>query len=424
MVENGIKKTILHDWHTNNAANMASFGGYDMPLWYSGPVDEHLTVVSNAGMFDTSHMAVVIVKGKGAVDVLQYCFTRDLTACVGKKRGPLKRGYCVYGMFLNNRGEVIDDAIVYQIADGEYMVVVNSGMGSVIANHLKDHVNGGGVVVDDLTDKVGKFDIQGPLSARVLKRVLKDPEMVFESLSYFKFKGHFARESFLAGEVELIDGTPLLLSRTGYTGEFGFEIFVEPEHFLKTWELVADAGRDMGLLPCGLAARDSLRTGAMLPLSHRDIGPWPFINNPWTFALPFSKDATAFTKEFLGYKALMNLNEAEYTYAFTGFDPRKVGTHAQAMVLDDNGARMGIVLTCATDMAIGHHNGMLYSIASPDKPEGFKPRGLSCGFIKVHSKMECGQVIELKDNKRALKAMIASDIRPARTARRPIKNML
>ena len=125
-----VKKTRLHGWHVNHGANMAIFGAYDMPLWYpSGAKEEHLVVLTRAGIFDTSHMSVVTVKGSGARDLLQVCFSKNLAACVGKDQKPLTPGRSVYGVFLNEAGEVIDDAIVFQIDDALFMVVVNAGMG-------------------------------------------------------------------------------------------------------------------------------------------------------------------------------------------------------------------------------------------------------------------------------------------------------
>jgi aminomethyltransferase len=413
------KRTLLYDWHAEQGANMANFGGYDMPLWYpSGVKSEHLAVLTHAGLFDTSHMAVVKLSGADAYSLLQRCFTKDLSACLGPKRKPLEPGKCIYGAFLTEKGWVIDDAIVYHLADRNYMVVVNAGMGGKIAKHLADHKNGGNVQITDLTDKLGKLDVQGPLSAKILMNVLKDPATLFEKMPYFSFKGSFESGS----PVQLADGTPVLLSRTGYTGEFGFEIFISPEHFVKLWKMILNAGRDLGLIYCGLAARDSLRGGAVLPLSHQDIGNWPFINNPWPFALPYDPEQTDFTKSFIGDEALINLWEFEFTYPFLGNDLRKV--ELPAAVLDADGKETGTVLTCVTDMGIGPHEGKIYSIASPDKPEGFVPKGLSCGFVKVKSKLDFGQTVQLKDKRRRISVAIAEDIRPDRTARVPIRQMV
>ncbi|MBN2568622.1 MAG: aminomethyl transferase family protein [Deltaproteobacteria bacterium] len=424
-MEKKVKHTPLHEWHSGNGANMAIFGGYDMPLWYrSGAKKEHLTVITNAGIFDTSHMALVTVSGRDAFDLLQLCFTKDLNECIGKNRSPLEPGRCVYGAYLNEKGEVIDDTIIGQIDKDSYMSVVNAGMGAVVSHHLQYHSRGRDVSVTDLSDQTGKVDIQGPSSARILSRVLKSPAEVFEGLSYFSFKGHFDGESPFSEKVRLVDDTPLLLSRTGYTGEFGFEMFIAPEGLLSLWDMLLEAGEEFNLIPCGLASRDSLRTGAKLPLSHQDIGNWPFMNNPWTFALPLNADGSGFTKKFIGDEALESIDAPEYTYAFTGYDLRKVSTGDPAFVIDSEGNNIGIVLTSVSDMAIGRHDGRVYSIASPERPDDFSPRGLSCGFVKVKEELAPAQIVELRDKKRTISVEIRDDIRPDRTARRSMQSML
>jgi aminomethyltransferase len=254
--------------------------------------------------------------------------------------------------------------------------------------------------------------------------VLADPDRVFADLSYFSFKGHFDAASGLSEAVKLLDGTPLLLSRTGYTGEFGFEIFVQPEQFVPVWERILAAGQDHELLPCGLAARDSLRAGAVLPLSHQDIGPWTFINHPWEFALPFNADRSGFTKDFVGAAALLNPEEERYTYPYAGTDLRKVAAGDSTAVLDQSGKPIGMVLTCATDMAIGRHDGRIFSIASADKPSGFAPRGLCCGFVKVDRPLQPGTAVRLEDSRRSIEVQITADIRPARTARKKISELM
>jgi aminomethyltransferase len=328
----------------------------------------------------------------------------------------------VYGAFLNEEGHCLDDAIVYQLGHDNYMAVVNAGMGPAIAEHLKAHAADLKVAIEDITSRVGKLDLQGPLSARALMKILENSRQILEDLEYFTFKGHF--EDNPSSLVTLSNGVPLLLSRSGYTGEFGFELFVRRERVVEVWHAILAAGKEFGVIPCGLAARDSLRAGACLPLSHQDIGPWPFINHPWEFALPYNEDSSGFTKQFLGDRILSAREQAEYTHAFVGRDPRKVSTHDSAVVLDEHGAEIGAVLTCVADMAIGMDGGKIFSMASPDKPKDFKPKGLVCGFVRVKSKLFPGQEVELKDNKRKIKVFIANDIRPDRTARRPIREMM
>ncbi|MCX5851791.1 MAG: aminomethyltransferase family protein [Deltaproteobacteria bacterium] len=424
-MEHYIKKTPLNQWHRDHKANMAVFGGYGMPLWYpSGVKSEHCAAITHAGLFDTSHMAVILVSGTGACALLQRCFTRDLNACVGKDASPLFAGRCVYGIFLDAEGNTIDDAIVYRLSDDRFMIVVNAGMGATIAAHLRTYTGDMKTDITDMTDRVGKCDLQGPLAAKILSKVLAAPDAIFNQMPYFSFKGYFDAASALAETVKLADGTPLMLSRTGYTGEFGFELFTGPDAIVHVWEMLFEAGRDMGLIPCGLAARDSLRAGAVLPLSHQDIGHWPFIHNPWTFALPWNREKTGFTKTFAGAEALLKLKDAEITYPFVGSDLRKVSTHDKAAEVLYGNQVIGIVLTCATDMATGMADGRIYSIASPDAPSGFIPGGLCCGFIKVTRKLTPGDTVVLKDARRSIKVTITGDIRPHRTARNPLRQMI
>jgi aminomethyltransferase len=422
-----VKKTALHDWHVEHGANMALFAGYEMPLWYpAGARAEHLAAIRAAGIFDTSHMAVLTAKGAGARELLQNCFCRDLEHCLGRQKGPLVDGRCTYGFFLSEEGHVIDDAIVYQLDPQDYMVVANAGMGAELAAHLGRHRTGNEAEITDLTDRVGKMDIQGPAAGRLLNRLIRDPESFFDGLSYFSFKGGFPGCS-SSSTVELSDGTPLLIARTGYTGEFGFELFMERDVFPAVWETALRVGEDLEALPCGLAARDSLRVGAVLPLSHQDVGDWPFAANPWLFALPWTEDKTGFTKDFLGAAALRHLESAKHTLPFAGYDPRKIVVGPDTFVADLWGNRIGRVLTCATDMAIDRVEGGIVSIATPiskGRPENFRPRGLCCGFVLVDHPLSPGAEIVLTDGRRNLKVEIRDDIRPDRTARRPIGEMV
>ena len=415
------RQTPLHSWHMQQGANMAPFGGYSMPLWYSSAKEEHLSVLTRAGLFDTSHMSAVLVHGPGARDLLQHAFSRDLQACLGRQKGPLQPGRLVYGLFLTPQGHVLDDAIITQLEDTLYMVVVNAGMGPAIAGHLDDHAPAGGFQIEDLTDQLGKIDLQGPKAARIMARLLQDPERVLSSLPYFSCRGHVQDGT---SDVLLADQTPLLLSRSGYTGEFGFEIFVRSQDLVRTWEAILEAGRDFELIPCGLAARDSLRAGAVLPLSHQDIGDWPFMNTPWDFALPWSTDGRDFSKDFVGVQALLSLKDPPQTAAFVGRDLRKVSAGPDSKVLGAGDELIGRVLTCVTDVGIGWHEGRIYSVASPDAPPDFRPKGLCCGFIRVSVHVQPGDTLRIQDKRRTLEVSVVRDIRPDRTARKPLTEML
>ena len=421
------KTTPLHPWHVGRSASMACFGGYHMPLWYpAGAKAEHLAVLTAAGLFDTSHMALLSLHGRGARTLLQRCCCRDLERCLGKARGPLVPGRSVYTMFLDERGFVIDDAIVSQCADADYTVVVNASMGAAVAAHLAAHNREGARIVD-WTDRLGKMDLQGPRAPRILARVLKEAERVFAGLVTFSFKGSFAPEALPAATpAQLSDGTPVLVSRTGYTGEVGFELFVDRAHTASLWEQLLAAGADDGLLPCGLAARDSLRAGAGLPLSHQDIGPWLFARNPWLFVLPMDGQG-GFTKEFVGAAALVADGDHHHTLAFAGFDPRKVAAGEQSRVMDPDGRELGRVLTCATDMAIDRVDGRIVSLTTPSehgRPADFTPRGLCCGFVRVSEPLPAGAIVHLAEGRRTLKVEIRDEIRPDRTARQSLTRFL
>jgi aminomethyltransferase len=252
---------------------------------------------------------------------------------------------------------------------------------------------------------------------------LKDPDRVPAEMPYFSFRGHFEVNS-ASADTHLLDGIPVMISRTGYTGEVGFEIFVTSDNLVGVWEMILSAGEEFGAIACGLAARDSLRAGAVLPLSHQDIGPWPFINHPWPFALPYDAEQRGFTKKFIGDVVLELRDSAEHTHAFAGYDARKVSIDDPAVVVDSGGKEIGVVTTCVADLAIGREDDRIYSIAGPDKPEGFKPRGLCCGFVRVNTRLAAGETVELEDKRRKIKVQIVDDIRPARTARRPLREFI
>ena len=323
-------------------------------------------------------------------------------------------------------GLVVDDAIVYPLSEGRYFVVLNVGKGERIAESLSAWAasEGKSVTIRDLAGTYGKLDLQGPATVRGMTKLLKDPEAVFDKLPYFSFKGDIELAN---SDIFLADGTPIFLSRTGYTGEQGFEIFVPYDKIVDIWNRILEAGKDEGVIPCGLAARDSVRAGAVLPLSQQDIGPWAFVNNPWPFTLPKDENGN-WTKNFFGRSALeeaLASGNVTYTYAYCGFDPRKVtspdhDTHPQVLL---NGEVIGDVLTCVADVSIGRVDGVITSVASPEKPEGFAPKGLVCGFVRVNRPLENGTKLTLADPRRKIQVETVTDIRPARTARKKLGSL-
>lgn len=401
-----LKKTPLHARHLELAATMAPFGGWDMPLWYgAGAIREHLAVIQAAGLFDTSHMDVIQVAGGAARAFLEYAFTRDLADA--------KPGRCAYGAFLDEKGFCLDDAIVYPLEERRFAVVVNASMADPVLKHLASLPGAEGVALSAPSPRLAKLDVQGPAAAGLAAGIVKNPAELFARLPYFTFKGDF---DLSRSDVFLWNGAPALLSRTGYTGEQGFEIFVPGDQAVAVWDRLMDMGAGKGLLPCGLAARDSLRAGAVLPLSHQDIGAWQYINHPWPFALPLGPDGT-FTKQFHGADAL-DPRTARHTLAFVGFDQRRVEGHGSPVLLD--GEEIGVVTTIVSDMAMGRVDGRVISLSSPDRPEGWTPRGLCCGFVRVDRHLPPGTELTLTDARRQIKVEVAADVRPGRTARKKL----
>jgi aminomethyltransferase len=308
----------------------------------------------------------------------------------------------------------VDDTLVYPLDRERFALVVNAGMSGKVIAHLRDLPGGKAFAFTDLTGVCAKLDIQGPAAFRILREQVAGAESFFAGFPYFSFRGDF---DFASSPARLTDGAPVLISRTGYTGEQGFEIFLPADRAPALWERLLEKGGADGLIPCGLAARDSLRAGAVLPLSHQDIGPWPFINTPWSFALPLGPDGS-FSKNFLGRDAL-DPATAEHTLPFVGFDPRKVDRSEARVFL--HGAELGTVLTAVADMGIGRLDGRVAGLASPDRPDGWRPRGLVCGFLKVRRFLPAGTIVQLKDARREISVEICTDIRPDRTARKALQ---
>lgn len=369
-----MKETKLYQKHLEHGAKFGEFGGYKMPLWYQSAKEEHLSVIKRVGIFDTGHMSLIALSGNDAFSILNRTFTRELKN--------VKAGHALYGYFLRDDATLIDDAIIYVIGKDSFYIVINAGMNIQILNHLKKQ-NYKDYIAVDYTDKLGKIDIQGPDSLKIIQNIFG--ERIFNDFPYFTFKGSLSQ-----GDITFKD-VPVLISRSGYTGEFGFEIFIDNSFAVDLWETLLKYDE---ISPCGLAARDSLRVGANLPLSHQDIGNWPVNNTPWNFAINFDKD------EFIG-KGNLDLNT--FTYAYTGFDVRKLRNPQDGLVyLNDE--EIGRVLTCVTEPSLGE-------------------KGLSAGFIWVDRKLEYGTILYLRDGQREIRINIVKELRNNKTARKSIKDI-
>ena len=234
-----MKLTCLHEKHVALGALMSPFGGFHMPIQYKGIVEEHNAVRQNVGVFDVSHMGEVDITGSEAEKFVNYIFTNDITdAPVGK---------IYYGMMLYENGGTVDDLLVYKMGDNHFFLVINAANIDKDVAWIEEHAKNFDVKVDHQSDIYGQLAVQGPDSENVLKKVLgiDASNLVFYTFETFSY-----------------DGETIIVSRTGYTGEDGFEIYAGHAVINKMWDLLIDAG----VQPCGLGCRDTLRFEVGLPL--------------------------------------------------------------------------------------------------------------------------------------------------------------
>lgn len=234
MSEN-LKKTCLHDLHTGLGALMSPFGGFDMPIQYAGIEEEHRAVRNDCGVFDVSHMGEVAVSGPDAERFVNHIFTNDVTGmCAGK---------VIYGMMLHPTGGVVDDLLVYKRGENDFFLVINASNIDKDVDWIVSHAEGYDVKIDHQSDRWAELAVQGPNSEKVMLDVLG---LDGSDLGFYTFK--------TIGDV--------IVSRTGYTGEDGFEIYADAETIREYWQKLID----VGVQPCGLGCRDTLRFEAGLPL--------------------------------------------------------------------------------------------------------------------------------------------------------------
>ncbi|TDL31560.1 glycine cleavage system aminomethyltransferase GcvT [Arthrobacter nitrophenolicus] len=248
--------TALYEQHKKAGASFTDFGGWQMPLKYNSELAEHHAVRTAAGLFDLSHMGEVWVTGPQAAAFLDYALAGKLSAvAVGKAK---------YSLICDADGGIIDDLISYRRADDRYLVVPNAGNAAVVAAALRDRAAGFDVVVEDASAETSLIAVQGPKAqAILLELVPADQHALVTELKYYA-----AVEAGVAVNGSVQD---LLIARTGYTGEDGFEIYIPNVDAPALWEALLAAGEEHGLIPAGLAARDSLRLEAGMPLYGNEL---------------------------------------------------------------------------------------------------------------------------------------------------------
>lgn len=314
MEQNENKTTCLHDLHLALNAKMSPFAGFDMPIEYKGIVEEHNAVREGVGVFDVSHMGEVYVEGTDARRFVNYIFTNDVTK--------IGDGDILYGMMLYPNGGVVDDLLVYRLAENEYFLVINAGNIAKDLAWIQDAAKGYDVQINDLSDYYGELAVQGPAAEKTLSDVLG---IDASDLTFYTFKG-----------IEK-DDEKMIVSRTGYTGEDGFEVYASHEATRRFWQKLMDAG----VQPCGLGCRDTLRFEAGLPLYGDELT---------AEITPVEAGLSMFCKldkdEFIG-KDVVARQKAE------GVDRKSVGLEIEGPaiarhgydVLDEDGNVIGTVTT-------------------------------------------------------------------------------
>ncbi len=329
------KRTPLYPVHVALGARMIEFGGWMMPLQYSGIIEEHRAVRSRAGIFDLSHMGEIEIIGRNALDLVQLMTTNDASK--------LEVGQAQYSLMCKPDGGIVDDLLVYRLHD-RFSLVVNAANASKDFAWIRYHADGRpgwDVEVHDRTDEIALIAIQGPRSPQILQPLVSFP---LEGLGYYRSK------------LSSVDGhESVLVSRTGYTGEDGFELFLPAERALALWDTLMEAGRPLGIVPVGLGARDTLRLEACMALYGNDIDE---TTNPLEAGLgrwvKFDKG------DFLGKDALIVAKEAGLKRRLVAFRMIDPGVPRHGYEIWSSGHKVGYVTSGSYSPTLNANIGLGY----------------------------------------------------------------
>ncbi|MBK1786511.1 glycine cleavage system aminomethyltransferase GcvT [Prauserella cavernicola] len=324
-------KTALHEVHTGLGASFTDFAGWSMPVRYSSELAEHRAVREAAGLFDLSHMGEIEVSGPQAADALDYAFVGKLSA--------VKPGRARYTMLCDETGGVLDDLVIYRLAEDRYLVVANAGNVAVVAAELDARARDFDARVDDRSADTALIAVQGPASAAIVGK-LADADL--SELKYY------------ASIPAVVGGHDVLLARTGYTGEDGFELYVPNEHAAAVWRVLTEAGEPHGLLPAGLACRDTLRLEAGMPLYGNELS---------TELTPFHAGLGRVVKfdkpgDFVGRAALDTRREPDRVLVGLTGSGRRAPRHGYRLLAD--GEDVGEITSGALSPTLGHPIALAY----------------------------------------------------------------
>ncbi|HWI64011.1 MAG TPA: glycine cleavage system aminomethyltransferase GcvT [Symbiobacteriaceae bacterium] len=338
-MEENLKRTPLFEMHLKYGARMVPFGGWEMPVQYAGLMEEHKAVREAAGLFDVSHMGEFEVKGPQALDLIQLVSVNNAAK--------LEIGQVQYSLMCYENGTIVDDILVYRLGEFHYWLVVNAGnidKDWEWVNYCADRAGLKNLELKNLSAEIGQIAIQGPLAARILQPLV--PQVVLGDLKFYWAKPG----AVVAGMKSLV------LSRTGYTGEDGFEIYCRKEDAIALWEALMEAGDEDGLVPAGLGARDTLRFEAKLPLYGHEI------NDTLT---PLEAGLGFFVKlkkgtEFIGKAALEAQKEKGLERKLVGFEMIDRGIPRQGYEIAKDGTVVGFVTTGTMSPTLQKNIGLGY----------------------------------------------------------------
>jgi aminomethyltransferase len=313
-----LKRTPLFPVYGRYGAKTIDFGGWELPVQFSSIKEEHEAVRTRAGLFDVSHMGEFVVKGSGSLAFLQKMMTNDVAK--------LTDGRAQYTLMCYEDGGTVDDLLIYKKADGEYLLVVNAANIEKDFAWLNEHAFGG-VQLENVSAEIAQLALQGPLAEQVLQKLAN---IDLSTLKFFAFQDN----------VDL-QGVKALVSRTGYTGEDGFEIYCRAEDAIALWEAILEAGKEEGVIPCGLGARDTLRFEAALPLYgqelSKDITP---IEAGLGFAVKTNKEM-----DFIGKEVLKKQKEEGTARKLVGIEMMDKGIPRHGYKVFANGEEVGFITT-------------------------------------------------------------------------------
>lgn len=358
MTDTEDKKTPLYEAHRSLNAKIVPFHGWLLPIQYTSIIEEHNATRIKAGLFDISHLGKVEVTGRGAFEFLQLLFTNDVSKADSRK--------IVYSPLCDKDGGILDDVFIYNLSKDRYVLIVNA------ATFEKDLAwfnsnNSHRVDIEDINDSYGGIAVQGPASAKTLQNIC---EMDLKEIKRRRFC-----------ETK-IDGFPCLLSRSGYTGEDGFELFVASEDTEKVWNDLIDIGKTYGLVPAGLGARDTLRLEAGCPLYGIDMDE---SKTPLEGGLERTVD---FNKNFIGREAILNKKAQGIKEILVGFKMRERAIPRTGYPIEKADKKIGIVTSGTYSPTLKENIGFGY--VTPENSATGKEFD-----IVVHAEKKRAEVVEV-----------------------------